>query len=282
MLDIIYGFIDKYFIQPGYNPVNTITYGVILGLAIFGVIKMLRKLEIEIDRNFILALVPFIIYGATSRAMVDANFYPEIYWLVAPGIYVTMFFITLGALLFSLFLREVRRINYAVPMLIIGSALSAYNVGLILLNFTSPDALLYFLFAFFGSIFLLFAAYCVILSFLKDHKEHELRGRVRRLAVHEYNHLIVFAHLFDASATSIGIEFFGYAEKHVLPRFLIDHFHTGFIMFPLKLLVVIPVIYLIDMYVKDDPMTRRFIKLAVLILGLSPGIRDISRMIMGV
>jgi len=71
MIDIIRQFILKYYIDPiiydtGYNPVNTLTFGILLGVILFGVLKLLEKLDIELDRQFILAVVPYVLVGGVS------------------------------------------------------------------------------------------------------------------------------------------------------------------------------------------------------------------------
>jgi len=83
---------------------------------------------------------------------------------------------------------------------------------------------------------------------------------------------ILTSHLFDASATFTALTFFGYYEQHVLPSFLIDIFGP-WIMFPLKIIVVWAVLALIDRS-KEDIFFKRFLKIIILILGLSLGIRD--------
>jgi uncharacterized membrane protein len=47
-------------------------------------------------------------------------------------------------------------------------------------------------------------------------------------------------------------------------------------MFPLKLLVVIPALYVIDGELRDDELSRRLVKFVVLVLGAGPAIRDAS------
>ena len=52
-------------------------------------------------------------------------------------------------------------------------------------------------------------------------------------------------------------------------------------MFPLKIIVVWPVLLLIDKYVEDEEF-RTWLKIAVLILGLALGTRDTLKLGMGV
>jgi uncharacterized membrane protein len=100
------------------------------------------------------------------------------------------------------------------------------------------------------------------------------------------NLLLFFGHFLDASATFIAIDYYGYVEKHVLPTFLIDVFQTASVMFILKAIIVIIVIYFIDILYKKDflenPTLTGLVKIAVLVLGLAPGIRDVMRLAIGV
>lgn len=76
-------FFEKYFVNPikyntGYNPVNTLTYAIILGIATILVYKGLKKLKIKIDNAFFRALVPYMIFGAFTRALTDASVFLEL------------------------------------------------------------------------------------------------------------------------------------------------------------------------------------------------------------
>ena len=94
------------------------------------------------------------------------------------------------------------------------------------------------------------------------------------------NQLILGAHFLDASATFISLSLFGYFEQHVVPRFFIGFFGPVS-MFFLKIIVVIPVLYIIDRHTEDRNF-RNFLKIVVLILGLAPGLRDTIRLLVGV
>jgi uncharacterized membrane protein len=99
--------------------------------------------------------------------------------------------------------------------------------------------------------------------------------------------LVLFAaHFLDGSATFRGLEAFGYSEKHVIPSLLIDLTGTAAVMLPLKFAVVSAVVYLLDVEYRDDlaetPNLGWLVKVAILVLGLAPGMRDMLRLAMGV
>jgi len=90
------------------------------------------------------------------------------------------------------------------------------------------------------------------------------------------------AHMVDAAATYVAITFFSYTEKHILSTFLIENFGGAWVMFPLKILVLVPVLYIIHKYSKDDKKLRNTLLVAIIALGLAAGLRDAVRLLMGV
>jgi uncharacterized membrane protein len=86
--------------------------------------------------------------------------------------------------------------------------------------------------------------------------------------------------MVDASSTFVALSFYNYWEQHVLPGFFIDIFGPVSIFF-LKLPIILLANYYIDKEVADSEK-RTFIKIAVLTLGLAPGIRSGLRLGAGV
>jgi uncharacterized membrane protein len=95
---------------------------------------------------------------------------------------------------------------------------------------------------------------------------------------------LLFGQLLDASATSYGIDLHPsvkYIEQHVVGSFLIDWTGTAFVMFPLKLVVLFPAIYIMEQYRKEaNPAFWHLVLLAMITVGLAPGIRDMTRMVL--
>ncbi|TKY91702.1 MAG: DUF63 family protein [Candidatus Methanomarinus sp.] len=101
----------------------------------------------------------------------------------------------------------------------------------------------------------------------------------------QVNITILWAHLLDASSTFIGVDFMDYHEKHVVPTLLIDLAGTASIMIPLKIIIFIPVIYILDtQFEKDDESEKLkdLVKLVIIILGLAPATRNTLSMVFGV
>ncbi|MBN1390952.1 MAG: DUF63 family protein [Candidatus Thermoplasmatota archaeon] len=113
----------------------------------------------------------------------------------------------------------------------------------------------------------------------------------RRL-INPVNLMIIGGHMTDASATFIGIDFHHYTEKHVVPSWFIENLssmgfpYPGLIMYPLKLIFLIPALYLIDISMEkgsdESPYLVALVKLTILVLGVAPGVRDLIRISLGV
>jgi uncharacterized membrane protein len=95
---------------------------------------------------------------------------------------------------------------------------------------------------------------------------------------------LIFGQLLDASATSYGIDMhpsIQYIEQHVVGSGLINLTGTAFVMFPLKLVVLFPAIYIMQLYRKEaNPAFWHLVLLAMIVVGLAPGIRDMTRMVL--
>ncbi len=70
-------FFTEFFVNPillngWFNPVNTLLWGVILVVAAFLVYsKLLKRLKIQIDKHFALAILPFVFWASSTRALRD-------------------------------------------------------------------------------------------------------------------------------------------------------------------------------------------------------------------
>ncbi len=245
-----------------YTPIGTATYGIILVLAVAGTYKLLERLKVEIDRHFLLSLLPFIIYGGWTRALRDhlLGIYGNGWWWCSPPIYFIVFAITVGSLLLGLLIERKFRIPYWKAMFSIGLVPLAYNAAVTAFSGFPNIAGLLVIAGIAGGWALLLLAM------------RKFWPASRRLLT-GFNTFIMASHLLDASSTFVALTFFGYYEQHVLPTFLIG-FSGPWVMFPLKLAVVLPVLWYIDRS-NESELFKRFLKVVILILGLALGIRDI-------
>ncbi|HDN81112.1 MAG TPA: DUF63 family protein [Methanomicrobia archaeon] len=167
--------------------------------------------------------------------------------------------LTLCCIAIGLFLR--RKYDFNRILLFSGSIFAGVNIILVVINIETIKPLLI------TSGLVLIIMMPIYLFTLKF--ETFLNG----------NLYLIAAHVFDASTTFTGIYFYNYWEQHVLPSFLIGV--TGaWIMFPIKIFIVILALYI----AKDveDENVKNFLKLIIFILGIGPGTRNLSRIIMGV
>jgi uncharacterized membrane protein len=281
-IDTISQFINTYYLDPirgdeGYNIVNTFTWAVVLGICIFGIYRLLEKLEVKITPKFIISLLPFVLAGSSLRVIEDSPagiFHPPFsYLLITPNIYFLVFAITVGCLWISIRLQKAGLIK-DFHLIFASFGLAWFSVNLItLLYFENVVASYVPLFVLGAGIGLTFTFYLIANHFKSS------------IFTDPLNLSILMAHLMDASSTYIGVDKLGYFEKHVVPAYLIDLTGTALVMYPLKLIIFIGVLYVLDTQFEDDERSSNLkvlIKLVILILGLSPATRNTVRMMLGI
>ncbi len=274
MLEFINDFIWTWYLSPGYNIVNTLTYGIVLGLIIFKIIPALEPLLGKVNRGFWIMVAPYVFYGATMRELVDQDMgiyagnteYPANYILVSPGIYFTMFFLAIFGILIGKAIQKQFGMDWKIPATLIGCVLATYNIIVVVSGIRSWGNLGIVLGFFFLSAGLLYAVKRLLnLKFLDF----------------ECNLYIVLVHFFDASTTFVGVDLIGHVEKHVVPNLFIGLLGTSAVMYPLKMMVLLPALYMIDDELADDKFARRFVKFVIVVLGAGPGIRNMTLLLMG-
>ena len=233
---MVWEFFNDYFVRPiientGYNAVNTVVYAVIFAAAVFGIYKLLVKLNIKIDKTFYIGIFPFILFGSLLRVVNDTGFY-RTYFLVSPMIYILIFAATLIALLLSfgiarLFMKDYGK--YYKPWSVIGIILSIYAIWLLFpVGLENPEAI--------GIALGLTAVWGVII-----YAGYRYRSKIKWLVwMTKENSFLLGIHMFDASTTFTAIQFYatqGYFEQHVLSNVLIDVVGPAG-QFLLKLIVV--------------------------------------------
>ncbi len=282
LIDKISQFINTYYLNPirgdeGYNPVNTFTWAVILGICIFGVFRLLEKLKVKITPRFIVSVLPFVLAGSSLRVLEDSPagiIHPPLtYLLITPNIYFLVFAVTVSCLWLSIRLQRAKLVK-DFHVIFAGLGLIWFFANLIILlhfeNIVAPYVPLFVIGAGTG---LTFAFYLVARHFKSS------------IFTDPLNLSILMAHLMDASSTYIGVDMLGYFEKHVVPTYLIELTGTALVMYPLKLIIFTGVIYMLDTQFEDDKRSqdlKMLIKMVILILGLSPATRNTIRMMLGI
>ncbi len=248
------------YLHPGYTALNTVIFGLILGISILLIIKLFNYLKKD-PADLIIPLVPFIFFGSSTRALVDNNIYPLTYILVTPGIYLFTGFMAIATLLGAYFIEKKTKINYRYIIFGVGLIICIPNI--VFLGPINVVATLQVL-----GVWALISSFFVI-----------IRNKWS-LLTNKINLTVLMAHLFDASSTYIAVDFYGYSEQHVLPSALTGLVGSAIIMFPLKIAVILAALYIIDTYIEDKTIAN-MLKLAIFILGLAPGLRNFLSLIMG-
>ncbi len=116
-------------VYSGYNPVNTVVYGIVLMVALVGVYDLIEYFDISVDTGFVLSLLPWVVLGGSLRTLEDAGLFgeslaplfisPVIYLLLGTGAVLTM---VLGAVV------SVKDHGDAVRVLILLPPLMVYGI----------------------------------------------------------------------------------------------------------------------------------------------------------
>lgn len=275
-------FIYKYYIDPirygePYSLVDTLTYAIVLIISLFLVYRWLVSRRIPLDRQLVLSTLPFVVLGGLLRVIEDTGMISSElrYLLVTPIIFFVVFLIAVLSLLLSHALSshgviaDYHRIYAGIGVLLSSLCILALahfgiccsRIGLVELlaipSLACATSLALYLF-------------------------------LRHLLAWEYvsdllYRILIFGHMLDASATSYGIDLHEvpYREVHVLGSALISLTGTGFSMFLLKLLVLVPAIFVLERYRQEGSAGFwHLVLLAMIVLGLAPGIRDMGRMVL--
>ncbi len=260
-------YIDPIVYDTGYNPVNTATWAIILGISVYCLIRLFRHMELKLDERLVVCTLPYILAGSSLRVIEDAEMLspPWKYLLITPLIYFLVFAITITALLIT---RKLLGRDFYRGYAAIGIIWTILNLGaLATVGFKEPLVI--------AVIFALGSALTGGLYLLRRFVPW------LRFLDNRFNLAILYAHMLDASSTYVGVDWFGYYEKHVVPTILIDLTGTAGIMYPLKLLILLPILSMIDGSIKD-PSYRNLIKLVLITLGLAPAVRNTLRLALGI
>lgn len=280
---MISDFIYKYYIDPiryeqPYNAVETITYALILIAALYLIYRWFVRSKFELDGRFVLATVPYIIFGGVLRVVQDTHVIKSDaqFLIVTPFIYFVIFFYTFGILLLSRWMERQGFVDTYVKVYAGAGILSILAASLVLIAW-SPG--LHGLHLEVLIIILAMAAASTLAVFLF------MRYALKWEYVRDPLYLtLLFGQLLDASATSYGIDLHPavrYIEQHVVGSALMEWTHTAFVMFPLKLLVLFPAIYVMQLYRKEaNPAFWHLVLLAMIVVGFAPGVRDMVRMVL--
>ncbi|MFH0987007.1 MAG: DUF63 family protein [Candidatus Micrarchaeota archaeon] len=260
-------FVQQYYIEPittgsGYNPVNTVTYAILLLVGIWAVMKLLKKMKIQLTPGLWRGLIPYVLLGGMFRACEDANLlsvFGDLHFLfITPMIYLFIFAMAISTVAFSHYTKRdiVGKTGWAVVAVL--ALLIAINAK----NWPGFAMIVGLGLGIFATVYLI----------AKQLKQKWLTSG--------YNSLPVLAHTFDACSSVISIMVIGgYTEQHVVPNLIFSSIPFYFFI-PLKVALSLLAVYVIQKEV-EDPRWRWMLMLAVFVLGMGPGTRNTLTALLG-
>ncbi|PWB56461.1 MAG: hypothetical protein C3F06_01205 [Candidatus Methanoperedenaceae archaeon] len=279
MIDLI-DFINRNYIEgiisdTSYNHFDMITYVIILFVGVYAVQKLLNKLRIKVDEEFVLATIPYIFMGSVFRVIEDADLLkpPVKFFFITPLIFFVIFAICFGTLLLTKYLEKRRKIkNYIHAYEIAGVVLSLAGIAVLIYYSSSgwnPGILVYSLVP------------AITLTEIIRRASPAIGMAYLRSRMYSF---AVFSFMLDSFTTYIGVDLFGYINKHPFSSFLTSIFGTGAILIPISLILVILIVFLLekDSREEQDKDEKYMLALTLIVLGFSMGTRNLLAMAFGV
>jgi len=273
-------FINRNFIEgivndTSYNHFDMITYVIILFVGVFVITKLLNKLRIKIDEEFVIAVIPFIFMGSVFRVIEDADILkpPVKYFFITPLIFFVIFAICLGTLLIARYLEKRKKIkNYIHAYAITGLILSLAGVVILIFNTSSNWNLSILVYALVPAI----ALTEIVKKLSPVIRMTYLRSRMYSFAI--------FSFLLDSFTTYIGVDLLGYTNKHPFSSFLASIVGTGAVLIPLSLVLAVLIILMLEKDSTKEKGTdeKYMLTLTLIVLGFSMGARNLLAMVFGV
>ena len=272
-------FINRNYIEgivndTSYNHIDMLTYVFILFAGVYAVLRLLNKLRIKIDEEFVLATIPYVFMGSVFRVIEDADLLkpPVKYLFITPLIYFVIFAVCFSVLLLARHLEKTGKIkNYIHIYEGTGITISIAGLALLISNASNWnfDILIYSLLpalALTGAIQRLSPSIGMVY----------LRSRVYSFAI--------FSFLLDSFTTYIGVDLLGYTNKHPFSTLLASIFGTGIVLIPLSLLLVLLIIFMLEKESgKEKNEDEKYMMiLTLIVLGLSMGARNLLAIALGV
>lgn len=262
----------------GYNPVNTITYVVVMLYALPGVRAFLSTLDIDLDAGLAYGLAPILVAGGVMRALEDAGllFRPLNLLFITPPIYFTIAAITVVAFLIGVGIRDWFDTENAVPIVCaaVGTVWSIAGFALALSYGLAPART----FRPLVPIATVGIAGLFVAGFYVAGDRFD-----RRYLRHPLSLLLVFGQMLDAAQNLIGVTFFGYTPKLFATRAVYEATNFPGSTFVLKLAVVVLIVWTVGS--SDDDMTATWnwiILFVATAVGLPQGVRGMLRVTLGI
>ncbi len=294
---------------PGYTWVSEVGYIATLLFVLLGVLLLLRRLDIGTDRGFFYALFPFMLFGGALRTVEDAGVsatragaeplisFPWSALIISPFIYITMFVLTLVAVLFSVRLESDGYVDrYEYPLAGVGTALLVGSVGyLTYLGVATEYATIY-------PQVLIVTLVGATLSAWITWKVVGSRYPALDAGTGFMGFVVIWGHAVDGVANVIGLNWMpalnagsNLVPKHpvnaaiveytgrLLPEAVVAITSDAWPFLVIKLAAATIVVYIFnDELFEETPRYTILLLVAVVAVGLGPGTRDMLRATFGV
>jgi len=295
--------------EPGYTVVSEIGYMVVLVFMLVGVYLLLQRYNLVTDLSLYYPLVPFMLLGGSLRVLEDATDaavragvepaipYPINTLLVSPIIYVTLFVVTLVALVGVRRLERSGRIENGNGALgLVGSAVLALSIlYLVGLGITREYVTIY------PQMVTLVTVGAIMLAAL-SWKVIEASWPELGDATGYVGLFVLWGHAIDGIANVITADWLDalgipgeYFAKHPANRIIIDvtesvqpaslsaAIGTSWPFLVIKMIVASLVLWLFtEEFVEDSQRYALLLLVAVTAVGLGPGTRDMLRVTFGI
>jgi uncharacterized membrane protein len=296
--------------ETGYTTVSTVGYMAVLLFMMVGVVLVLDRLEVGEDPRLFFSLIPFMLFGGALRVVEDASdmavavgadpvlSYPLNTLFISPIIYVTVFLVTFGALLASIWLEA----NDYVPdryTVLTGIGAAVLGLTLAYLGYVSVSTDYV---EFYPQILLVDVGLASVLAYglyvAADRYEEPIHAGTGKIGL-----FVLWAHAIDGVANVVAADWLpelghpseGYGAKHVVNRAIIDITDsiqpeslssvvgTSWPFLVVKLAVALGIVWVFDEQIFDEsPRYAILLLIGAVAVGLGPGTRDILRVTFGI
>jgi len=293
----------------GYTLVSEAGYMITLVFMIIGVLLLLERLGLARDRRLFFSLVPFMLFGGALRVVEDVTdaavgagvdpviTYPLNTLLISPNIYVTVFVITLGALLLSVRLDENGVVDdHFDLMTTIGVVVLALTLAYLFVLAVTADYV-----DFYPQILVLDVVLASLIAYVL-YQATETYKPVINEGTATMGLVVLWSQAIDGVAnviasdwaTALGHEQL-YNAKHpanriiidvtesIQPAALSDVIGTSWPFLVVKMVFALGIVWVFDEQIfEESPRYAILLLVAAVAVGLGPGTRDILRVTLGI
>lgn len=274
------GFIKAYFVEPithatGYNIYNTVVYGILLLLGAYGVVKLVRRLGVRMDKELFSAVLPFVVLGGILRALEEfarltgSGFLPHSPLFLTPGIFLLIAGLTIASLIAAVSMKGK---EYPSIMLKAGWGLCLGAFLLVLSDIALVAS---------GGVADTFLRPGLFLWIILLGAGLTLLGRLvltRLRMVSRENLLIVGGFAFEAAAVTTAVYALSYSAEQPFTHALVSIAPPFYPLF--KLGLILGIVYYIEGVPKNDE-THWLSKLILLVLGVPMGVHNSLQILLG-